>query len=95
MRHLPYGWIIAGYLAIVLFSFLCLTSLEPGQGLIDKRWKRIRWLLSCLLFIPYLITMAGFPRFVIGEVRKFLSGGKNVIEENRQDINRDRKENNR
>lgn len=96
MRHLPYGWIIAAYLALVLFSFLYLTSLalelkEKHPWLIDRRWKRILWLLSCLLFIPYLVTMAGFPRFVIEEVRKFLSGGKDLTEKNRQGINRDKK----
>ncbi|MDA8091928.1 MAG: hypothetical protein M0Z52_12290 [Actinomycetota bacterium] len=78
MKHLSFGWIIAGYFAMVIFSFLYLTGLqfvieEKHPRLIDKRWKRILWLMSCLLFIPYLITMAGFPSYLVREGRRFLS----------------------
>lgn len=81
MKHISYGWMIAGYIAMVLFSFLFLTAFGPELAekhpqLMDKGWKRVLWLLSCLLFIPYIVIMAGFPSFLIGELRKFLSTGK-------------------
>ena len=81
MKNLPYGWIIFAYLAMVIFSFLYLTglSLEPEEKhpkLIDKKWKRVLWLISCALFVPYLLTLAGLPSFLIEEIRKFISEGR-------------------
>ena len=83
MKHLPYGWIIAGYLAIVLFSFLFLTSMtaeleEKHPRFMDKRWKRILWLLSCLLSIPYFVLMAGLPAFLTKEAKRFLFQKKDI-----------------
>ncbi len=81
MKRLSFGWIVAGYSAMVLVSFLFLTSMtaqleEKYPWLMDKGWKRILWLLSCLMFIPYLVLMAGFPSFLIEELKKFLSRTK-------------------
>ena len=67
------------YVVFVLASFVWLVGnvedvLEQEYPkLIDKKWKRLLWLISCLLFIPYLVTMTGFPVYVIGEIRRFFS----------------------
>jgi hypothetical protein len=41
-------------------------------SLIDKRWKRILWILSCLFFIPILLI----PCFALDAIKEFLEGPK-------------------
>lgn len=79
MRHLLYGLAVYGYLGAVYFSLSMLPAVsgkleERHPGLIDKRWKRVFWLASCLILLPYLLLAEG-PSFAAEEVRWFLSGG--------------------
>ena len=81
MKHLPYGWMIAGYIAMVIFSFLLLVGLamdfeQKHPSLINKKWKKVLWLLSCLFFIPYLVFISGFPSFFKEATKRFFSIGK-------------------
>ena len=61
--------------------------------LIDKRWKRIAWVISSFLFIPTAIMLLEMvikaPFGAISGLRGFISGRKD-IGENRQDTNRDK-----
>ncbi|MDA8170660.1 MAG: hypothetical protein M0Z48_02380 [Nitrospiraceae bacterium] len=80
MKHLLYGLMTAVYLWNVYFSLSMLPAMsekleERHPRLIDKRWKRVIWLGSSLLLIPYLV-LAEPPAFVAEEVRWFLSGAK-------------------
>jgi hypothetical protein len=45
-------------------------------SLIDRKWKRVLWLASCLVFIPVVIMIIKIPFFVIDEVKKFIKGRK-------------------
>jgi len=66
---------ILGYPFWVMVSFFILSRMsedmkEKCPSLIDKRWKRVLWLLSCLLFIPLLLI----PISVLGAVKEFITG---------------------
>jgi len=77
--------LIAGliaYFSMVLISLLMLTGIareleQKRPSLINKRWERILWLISCLLFIPALSTAVRIPSFVLGELREFIASGNN------------------
>lgn len=64
------------YLGLVLISILILTDIprefEKNLKLINKKWKRILWTLSCLLFTPMLMTAMKGPLFVCNEIRNFI-----------------------
>lgn len=71
---------LAGYLGMVYFSLSMLGALAmkleaDHPGLIDKRWKRVLWILSSFLLIPHLILMEP-PAFILEEIRWFLNGRK-------------------
>jgi hypothetical protein len=48
--------------------------------LVNRRWKRMLWLISCLFFIPLFIVWVKFPFFILDEIRAFL-GGRNAKKE--------------
>jgi hypothetical protein len=64
------------YLSLVLISILILTDIprefEKNPKLINKKWKRILWTLSCLLFAPILMIAMIWPLFVGSEIRNFI-----------------------
>lgn len=70
------------YLAIIYFCWVIMSVFilariaedisKKYPSFMDKRWKRILWLLSCLLFIPLLLI----PLFVLEMIREFISGNK-------------------
>ena len=69
------------YLMFVLMSFLFLTGLYSGfrlrrPYLADKRWKRTLWLISCLAFIPLIISLVQLPFFILGEMKRFIKGSE-------------------
>jgi len=69
------------YFSLFLLSFLMLTGIvrefeQKYPLLVNRRWKRMLWLISCLLFIPLFIVWMKFPFFILDEMRAFL-GGKN------------------
>jgi hypothetical protein len=68
-------FIIMIYLGWVLISFLILLPLseeikERHPSFMDKYWKRVLWVLSCLIFFPLFFTLI----FVIELVREFIRG---------------------
>jgi hypothetical protein len=72
MRLFPFVII---YLSWVLASFFILPRLTEDlrskcPSLMDKRWKRILWLLSCLLLIPIFLI----PLTALDAVKEFISG---------------------
>jgi hypothetical protein len=76
MKHSLCGLIFLAYAWIVYFSSTMLPAIserieERYPCLIDKRWKRVIWLLSRPLLLPYLV-LAGRPSFATEEVRWFL-----------------------
>lgn len=75
MKQFTIIMIAAGYLLGVVLSFVALTRIEDDlkqrcPSLMDRRWKRILWLLSCLLFIPLFLILL----FVLDIVKEFISG---------------------
>ncbi len=44
---------------------------ERHPSFIDKRWKRVLWLLSSIFFIPILALI---PYFAIQAIKEFISG---------------------
>lgn len=79
MKDIPYGLIITGYFGAVLFSFFALIALallldEKYPRFINRKWKRVLWLLSCpmLLPIPVFFLLWGFSSLAC-EIKKFLS----------------------
>lgn len=69
------------YFSMVMISFLMLTSIvrefeQKHTSLVNRRWKRMLWLISCLFFIPLFIVWVKFPFFILDEIRAFL-GGRN------------------
>ena len=80
MNNLACALLIAGYLGLLYFSIATLNAIsekveEKHPRLIDKRWKRVIWLLSCFP-LASLLVMVETPSFIIEEVRWFLSMGK-------------------
>jgi hypothetical protein len=76
MKHSLCGLIILVYIWIVYFSVAMLPAMsesieERHPRVIDKRWKRVIWLLSRLLLLRYLVV-AGRPSFATEEARWFL-----------------------
>ncbi|MEW6481578.1 MAG: hypothetical protein AB1397_00985 [bacterium] len=70
--------IVIGYLGWVIISFFMLNRMADeirlkAPSLIDKRWKRILWVLSCFLFVPIVV---GIPYFAIDAVKEFISEDK-------------------
>ncbi|MDA8091926.1 MAG: hypothetical protein M0Z52_12300 [Actinomycetota bacterium] len=87
MNSIPYGWIMAGYVGGVLFSFYGLLALgllldEKYPHLINRKWKRVLWLLSCLILlpIPTFLLLLGFSTLA-REVKKFLSWSEDETDE--------------
>lgn len=67
------------YFSMFLLSFLMLTDIirefeQKYPSLVNRRWKRMLWLISCLLFIPLVIVWVKFPFFILDEIRAFLGG---------------------
>lgn len=67
--------IIIIYFGWAIISFFLLSHMEEDirkkyPSLINKRWKRILWLLSRLFFIPILII----PFFALDSIKEFLEG---------------------
>ena len=78
MKHFQWGWGIGLYLGLVFMSFLYLTGMVLDYELhhpplVNKKWKRVLWLLSCLLFIPLVVFMAGLPGYIVSELKRFFS----------------------
>ena len=68
----------AGYGLMILGSLFVLTSLtgdleQKSPWLTDRKWKRVVWLLSCLVGIPLIITTVKFPSLLLNELKEFLS----------------------
>jgi len=67
------------YFGLMLISILILTS-EPkefkhGSGLVNRKWKRILWTLSCLLFVPLIMVAMRGPRTLWREIEDFIVEG--------------------
>ncbi len=67
------------YLSVVLMSFLMLTGLYNDfrlrrPYLVDKKWERILWLISCFAFIPLAGFFVKLPSFFFGEIKKIIKG---------------------
>jgi len=72
-------YLIFVYLMFVLLSFLFLTGLYNDfrlrrPHLIDRQWKRVLWLISCLAFIPIFIFMIVLPSFLLSELKRVIKG---------------------
>ena len=83
--------LVTTYGIFVLMSWLALTILpkefERQPWLFDRKWKRALWTLSCLFFLPGLITIVKLPCFAFGEIKSFIMGRDDKIRRN------DRKDN--
>jgi len=58
-------------------SFLVLGTLKTDWGNtphFDRAWKRLAWVLSCLLLVPWLIFFLKMPLFLAKEVIGFIKG---------------------
>lgn len=69
------------YFPMLLISLLMLKGVsrefeKKNTSLINRRWKRILWLIGCLLFIPLFIMAAKIPGFILNEIREFIEGRK-------------------
>jgi hypothetical protein len=75
------GWILfigVVYSALTLLSIAILTEvpeeLERNKWLINKKWKRALWVMSCLLLLPLLIIGSKAPRFIFEIIMDFIMG---------------------
>ncbi len=69
------------YFSIVIISMLTLKGVvrefeKKNPSLINRRWKRILWVISCLMFIPLFIMATKIPGFMLNEIREFIEGRK-------------------
>jgi len=64
------------YLAFVVFSImfaLLFGSADPKHKL-DRRWKRVLWLLSSFLAVPFIVFLVQMPFQIFNDVKKFIAG---------------------
>jgi len=59
-----------------------LEEFEHNPWLIDRRWKRALWIISCLIFTPLLILASRAPRYLFSEIKDFIIGSNAACEEN-------------
>lgn len=91
MKDILYGFIIMAYVVFVLASFAWLAGpiedvfRERYPKLIDKKWKRILWLLSCFIFMPFSASLLWLYSIIADDVKRFISrdeGDKGKTDEN-------------
>jgi hypothetical protein len=79
-KFLPFLLIL--YLFLVTISIFSVTGpllydfQKKRPYLVDKRWKRMAWLLSCLFLIPAGIILLSIPLFIFNEIKAFLQEKK-------------------
>lgn len=78
-RLIIYEIALGAYLIFLMLSFFILKILrrelkEKMQYLIDKKWKRVLWLGSCFLFVPFLIGIMRLSFVIFEETRDFIDG---------------------
>ncbi|MDA8090279.1 MAG: hypothetical protein M0Z61_08690 [Nitrospiraceae bacterium] len=79
MKNLPWGWIITGYIFFVFLAFFWVLMgfsqllCEKYPRLINRKWKRVLWLLSCFLLIPLPASLLGVYSFISEEIKDFIN----------------------
>jgi len=46
---------------------------------LNKRWKRVLWLMGSFTFLPMAVFVLRAPFFIVREVRKFIMGNDNIL----------------
>lgn len=67
----------AGYVLMIMGAAFVLPSVtgdfeQKSPWLTDRKWKRIVWLLSCIVGIPLIISTVKFPFLLLNELKEFL-----------------------
>ena len=81
-------FIVIAYVIFVLASLAWLLGPiedvfeERYPKLIEGRWKRILWLLSCLLFIPFPASLLWLYSIIADDVKRFISRGTDEEDRN-------------
>jgi hypothetical protein len=70
--------LLLAYAGLVLMSIMVLTVIpkefERMPWLVNKKWKRVLWLLSCFILLPPAVVILRLPFFVVQEINKFIRG---------------------
>lgn len=71
------------YFILVLISLLTVNTVarefeKKRPSLIDRKWKRVLWFLSCLIFVPVFVMTVNIPVFILGEVKEFVAEYKKL-----------------
>lgn len=76
------------YSSLTLLAIAVLTEvpdeLEQNKWLINNKWKRALWVMSCLLLLPLLIIGSRGPRCIFGIIKDFIMG-ENINGEGNED----------
>lgn len=74
------------YVVFVWLSIETMTSIpeefERNPWLIDKKWKRALWIISCLIYTPLWILASRAPRYLFSEIKDFIMESNNTREGN-------------
>src|SRR5271169_4523340 len=77
------------YAAFVLLAIVVTvtvpTEFERHPGLIDRKWKRILWVLGCILLLPLLMIAMRGPISVWTDIEAFITSGCGGQDNNEQD----------
>ena len=70
--------LLFAYAGLVLMSIMVLTVIpkefERTPWLVNKKWKRILWVLSCFIMLPLVVVILRIPYFVVQEIKRFIRG---------------------
>jgi NADH:ubiquinone oxidoreductase subunit 6 (subunit J) len=70
-----YFYLIILYVGIVFMSMMfALTEEDVKKFNLNKKWKRVLWLISSFAFIPFVIFLFRTPFFIFGQIKKFIAG---------------------
>jgi hypothetical protein len=83
--------VVSFYPLFLIASFFALTVLPKefarNPWLIDRKWKRVLWVVSCLFFVPFMVIFFTIPRFIFSEIRGFITGAEDTGNKKGRNIN--------
>jgi len=46
---------------------------------LNKRWKRVLWLMGSFTFFPMAVFISRAPLFILRKIKKFIAGNDNIL----------------
>ncbi len=73
--------LLSFYVPLVFISLFMLIPVGNElrlrhPSLSDRKWKRILWLLSCLILLPMVMLIASVPLYLGNELKRFIRGDR-------------------